>query len=123
MHPYGTLVETTRFVQRDMDATGIGFAFGQTPFDDTPIILEVPRRFPHLPEGICGSGDSFMQSVPPIECNVIEMEAFALARVCRHMHIEFSAVKFITDGADGSAHLEWNENLKQAAIKFHDLLS
>ena len=28
------LVEVTRFFQRDMDATSLGFKIGQTPFDD-----------------------------------------------------------------------------------------
>ena len=36
------LVEVTRFFQRDMDATPLGFKIGQTPFDDiSEINLEV----------------------------------------------------------------------------------
>ena len=36
-----TLVDCTKFVQRDMDVTGLGFMRGQTPFEnDIPIILD-----------------------------------------------------------------------------------
>ena len=35
-----TLVDCTKFIQRDMDVTGLGFMIGQTPFEnDIPIIL------------------------------------------------------------------------------------
>ena len=83
----GTLVEIDRFVQRDMDAVALGFAHGETPFDVTPAALTVARRFTHLPSGCCGSGDSFAIGAPPIPCDVVEMEAFALAKVCLHEEI------------------------------------
>ena len=42
--PPHTLLECTRFVQRDMDVTPLGLPLGTTPFDDLPAVLEVPRR-------------------------------------------------------------------------------
>src|SRR5690349_6566592 len=37
----GSVVGCRRFVQRDMDVTGLGFALGHTPFeDDVPAELE-----------------------------------------------------------------------------------
>jgi adenosylhomocysteine nucleosidase len=118
----GILVEAHHFVQRDMDASGLGFALGETPFDTTPLTLSTSRYYPHLPAGICGSGDSFLQGTSPVACDIIDMEAFALAKVCHHENISFSSVKYITDGADGTAHLDWNENLKHAARAFVGLL-
>ena len=39
-----TLVDCTKFVQRDMDVTGLGFMRGETPFeDDPPITIETPK--------------------------------------------------------------------------------
>lgn len=113
----GMLVECTGYVQRDMDATGIGFAFGQTPFEDG-IQIDTPKLFDDLPSGICGTGDSFLQTPPPIPCNVIEMEAFALAKICRAEGVAFSSVKYITDGADEGASTDWVRNLKEAAEAF-----
>src|SRR5579863_5022000 len=36
----GSLVGCHRFVQRDMDVSGIGYALGVTPFEDIPPQLE-----------------------------------------------------------------------------------
>ena len=43
--PPGSIVACHRFVQRDMDVTGLGFARGTTPFDDVPPTLENPMIF------------------------------------------------------------------------------
>ena len=118
----GALVEIDRFVQREMDAVALGFAHGETPFDAMPAVLTVPRRFAHLPSGSCGSGDSFAIGAPPIPCDVVEMEAFALAKFCLHEGIDFACVKYITDGADGNASRDWQQNLTDAAQCFYELL-
>ncbi len=114
----GEVVSAHRFVQRDMDATGLGFAMGQTPFDDTPLMLECTCVFTQYKHGICGSGDSFLQGASPVPCDIIDMEAFALARVCLREDVPFACVKYITDGADERAHNDWQENLRHAAQEF-----
>jgi adenosylhomocysteine nucleosidase len=118
----GTLVAADRFVQRDMDMTGLGFAQGVTPFENVPSMLNVPRRFPHLPHGICGSGDTFLQGPPPIACDIVDMEAYALAKVCQAESVAFACVKYITDGANHAAHTDWQANLAHAAEAFEELL-
>lgn len=112
------LVECVRFVQRDMDLTPLGFARGVTPFEDTPSILEVPKRLPNLPAGICGTGDSFENGAGAMHSDVFDMEAYALAKVCRLENLPFLSVKYITDGCDHNAHNDWNENLHRAAASF-----
>ena len=77
------MVSCRRFVQRDMDVSGLGFAVGTTPFEDVPAILEFPRLFDDVPEGICGTGDRFETGAPVVTCDVIDMEAYALAKACR----------------------------------------
>ncbi len=118
----GTLVAADRFVQRDMDVTGLGFDHGVTPFETTPPMLEFPRHYAHLPHGICGSGDSFLQGAPPIPCDIIDMEAYALAKICAHEKMPFACVKYITDGADHKAANDWQTNLALAAEAFAYLL-
>jgi adenosylhomocysteine nucleosidase len=118
----GSLVAADRFVQRDMDVTGLGFAWGETPFETDPAMITVPQRFTHLPHGVCGSGDSFLQAPPPIPCDIIDMEAYALAKVCLREAIPFACVKYITDGADDSASGDWQTNLTHAAEAFESLL-
>jgi adenosylhomocysteine nucleosidase len=114
----GALVECHHFVQRDMDVSALGFAPGHTPFDDTPARLEFPRTFTNLPAGICGTGDSFETGVPRVSCEVIDMEGYALAKVCHFEQLQFACVKYITDGADHTAADDWQNNLSAAAAGF-----
>lgn len=112
------LVECTRFVQRDMDLSPLGFAHGVTPFEDTPHVIEVPKRLHALATGTCGTGDSFETGAVKVECDVVDMEAFALAKICHLEGLPFLSVKYITDGSDHNAHNDWNENLHRAAASF-----
>src|SRR6476659_355821 len=48
--PAHTLVACTRFRQRDMDVSGMGFPAGVTPFDDAPPEIQFPAAFSHLPQ-------------------------------------------------------------------------
>lgn len=119
--PAGSIVSCRRFVQRDMDVSGLGFPLGTTPFEAVPPTLEFPALFAELPEGVCGSGDRFETGKPVVTCDVIDMEAYALAKVCHLEGAEFGSVKFVTDGADGNAGVDWHENLPRAARAFFDL--
>lgn len=121
-YPRDSVVASTHFVQRDMDATGIGFALGETPFDPLPAAFTFPDHFPHLPHGICGSGDSFVQDEGPLHCALVDMEAYALAKVCHCFGMHFACVKYVTDGADHAAARDWQENLHLAAKAFEKLL-
>jgi adenosylhomocysteine nucleosidase len=117
----GRLVACRQFVQRDMDVSGIGFPVGVTPFEDVPAQLEFPVVFEELPQVLCGSGDSFETGVAKLHCEVIDMEAYALAKVCHLEGARFGCAKFITDGADSSAAEHWQLNLPRAAAAFWQL--
>lgn len=113
--PVRSLVECTRFMQRDMDVSPLGFERGVTPFDLLEPVLEFPMRFSHLPEGVCGSADNFETTALEQRCEVFDMEAYALARVCALEAIEFACVKYITDAGDADAARSWEENLMLAS--------
>src|SRR6188474_2134161 len=91
--PARTLVACRRFVDRDMDVGALGFAPGETPFDTLPPTLEFPACFTRLPDAICGSGDSFATKAHAVACDVVDMEAYALAKVCRIEGAEFACAK------------------------------
>jgi len=116
-HASGTLVSCHEFVQRDMDVRGLGFAMGVTPYDEAPTCLTFDPVF-DLPAAICGSGDSFATAEVEVACAVVDMEAYALAKVCRHENARFACVKYITDGADTSAADDWQRNVHKAAEEF-----
>ena len=117
----GQLIGCRRFVQRDMDVSALGFALGHTPFEELPAELQFAPAFPHLPEGLCGSGDSFETGAARLHCEVIDMEAYALAKICYVEGAAFACAKYITDGADHSAARDWESNLKHAAHAFWGL--
>jgi adenosylhomocysteine nucleosidase len=117
-YPTGTLVECHEFVQRDMDVSGLGFALGVTPYDEAPACLRFEPVFTHLPSAICGSGDSFATSVSGTDCAVVDMEAYALAKVCWFEKAPFACVKYVSDGADHAAAEDWQRNLHKAADEF-----
>ncbi|HEY7753446.1 MAG TPA: 5'-nucleosidase [Steroidobacteraceae bacterium] len=113
-----TLVECRRFLDRDMDVGALGFAPGVTPFDPLPAVLEFGRRFPGLPEATCGSGDSFATRAHDDACDVVDMEAYALAKACRIAGADFACAKYVSDAADADAAEHWQENVAGAADAF-----
>ena len=118
-----TLVDCTKFVQRDMDVTGLGFMRGETPFEDEPPLMldfgitkynTIGRR------ATCGSGDSFVEDRTQYYGEVVDMEAYALAKVCWLRKIPFVSFKYITDGADEQAHEDWEVNLADGIEVFKE---
>jgi adenosylhomocysteine nucleosidase len=117
----GQAVSCHRFVQNDMDARGLGFELGQTPFDELATPLQFPPLFDDLPAATCATADRFDTGHAGLECDAIDMEAYALARVCALEGIRFGCVKFITDGADHAAATDWVSSLPRAAASFVQL--
>jgi adenosylhomocysteine nucleosidase len=117
-HAAGTLVGCHEFVQRDMDVRGLGFALGTTPYDDAPPCLRFEPLFKHLPAAVCGTGDSFATGVTELDCAVVDMEAYALAKVCWYEQAPFACAKYVSDGADHAAADDWQRNQHRAADEF-----
>jgi len=117
----GSVVACRKFVQRDMDVTGLGFALGETPFESLPATLAFPAVFEGLPEGVCGTGDRFETGASGLPCDVIDMEAYALAKACLAEDVPFACAKYISDGADHTAADDWQASLPKAARAFLDL--
>ena len=120
-HAAGSILACHELVQRDMDVRGLGFALGVTPFDKAPPRLSFAPRFTELPAGVCGSGDSFATSACELPSDVVDMEAYALAKVCWHEGADFACVKYVTDGADHDAADHWKSNVHRAAERFLEL--
>ena len=122
---YNGLVDCTKFIQRDMDATPLGFIKGETPYDDSPSMID----FSHIENPIgknltCYTGDTFATDLTPYD-DVVDMEAYALAKTCRNFEIDFVSYKYITD--DGNPedwenfHAEGVDEFKKV-LKYYDNL-
>ena len=107
------LVECTNFVQHDMDARGLlNFKLGETPFDSISTITISNEGY------TCGSGDRFVKSQLEIECDIVDMEAYALAKICKIYNISFKCYKYISDYANDDSSNDWMENCHKGAKNF-----
>ena len=108
------LHEVSIFEQRDMDATRLGFKIGETPFDDISSIT-------FGREGLsCGTGDSFVNQKPKIETDLVDMEAYAIAKVCLLNNTKFRCFKFVSDNANENASNDWETNIRNGRIAFRN---
>ena len=118
-----TLVDCTKFVQRDMDVTGLGFLRGETPFEQDPPVIIQQQNIDFNPIGrnaTCGTGDCFVEDKSQYYGEVVDMEAYALAKVCYNYDVPFISFKYITDGADEQAHEDWEANLADGIVEFKE---
>ena len=111
------LIECTQFCQRDMDVSALmDLKIGQTPFDDIHEIINSKNGY------LCGSGDNFVTGEMSLKVDVVDMEAYALAKVCKLENINFRCFKFISDNADENANTDWVKNCEKGAELFKQKL-
>ena len=109
------LVKCTRFVQRDMDVRGLfDFVLGETPFEDITDIQFGDNGF------TCGTGDNFAQSTVDIECDLVDMEAYAIAKVCKIKNVYFECYKYVSDYINKQSSYDWGVNVQKGAKLFAD---
>ena len=112
------LVEVAHVIQRDMNAEP------QAPRGTTPYAPELDRLSSGHGDVICGTGDSFVTATDPWlianQVDIVDMELFALASVCRHQDLPWRAFKFITDDANDFAHEHWTANVADGQQLFWD---
>ena len=88
----GSLVNCTKFVQRDMDVSGLAFEKYETPFEDdrSKKIDILPFENNPLNQLLtCAMRDSFITTTGGHAGDVVEMESYALAKFCLKFDISF----------------------------------
>jgi len=118
----GEVVCCTAFIQRDMDVQPMGYALYETPLSGIDPVLQYGIAIDGLPHGICGTGDNFEVNHSRTEYNVIDMEAYPLALIAMKEQIPFLCLKYISDGADGTAPENWVVQVHKAAAAFERIL-
>ncbi|RZJ69309.1 nucleosidase [Flavobacterium sp.] len=112
----GSVINCTRFIQRDMDVQALGYKKFETPFSGINPILDYGISIENLSQGVCGTGDAFEIAHVNTEYNVIDMEAYPLALIAQKENIPFLCLKYISDGADGAAAEDWLVSVHHAAL-------
>ncbi|MBR1712977.1 MAG: nucleosidase [Alloprevotella sp.] len=122
-HSVGDIFVCRRFVDRDI---------ARQKFDSISpeVRSEATVPFPELPtitcgqhaQGIftCNTGEDFVTAADHVDGDVIDMEAFAEALVCREFGIPFVAVKYVTDVVGQNSMQIWEERLSGARTALRD---
>ena len=110
----GKLVRVHTVVQRDMDARPL-VELGVTPFDNSNAAAAIELGG----DGVTlSTGDNFVTSPPELRSDIVDMEAYAIAKVARLAGVEFRCFKFVTDLADENATDNWRDNVSLGAARF-----
>lgn len=99
---------------RDMDATALGFAKGQTPFLDLPPIVELPCPFPDLSSATLATGASVVSGAAydGIAAQMVDMETYGLLRAAQTFDVPLIGLRGISDGSKALRHVDdWREFL------------
>jgi len=62
----------------------------------------------------CNTGDSFVTEAESIDGDIVDMEAFAQAVVCKEFGLPFIAVKYVTDIIGQNSVKHWEDKLSDA---------
>lgn len=112
VHQVGDIFVCKTFVDRDMAKLkdfGLESEISTTELlSDKGLCKEWGR------EGICNTGDSFLTEESTLQGDVVDMEAYAQAFVCRDKEVPFIAVKYVTDIVGKNSVAHWEDKLKDA---------
>ena len=116
--------------EEHLDATAItgSTELAATPADTDEILISdagTLKRidFSHIKNPMrlnltCYTGDSFATDLTPYD-DVVDMEAYALAKTCRNLGKDFVSYKYISD--DGNAD-DWEKNCSKGVEEFKKVL-
>ena len=121
------LVQVSRVIQRDMDVQGLGFELGQTPFEigEDRFELEDCSKIDNNRDGIkvsCSTGDNFVSEEPKLTSDIVDMELYAIAKICSRESVPLFSWKYISDKADGNSPKDWESNVSRGVEAFKNIV-
>ena len=106
------LYKCTRFVQRDLIIPDIGIAIT----GNDPIEFETGGF-------TVSTGDDFVMNAKDIiNADLVEMEAYAIAKVCKETYRDFLCYKYISDAADEHASGNWANSVSKGQPYYQEIL-
>lgn len=135
------VVICTKIVYGDVDITSFGYAPGQMaqspisydldPNIETRIVMSLRRANIDFKFGTVGTSDSFVHSgnieryIPLTyhDCDLIDMEAAAIAQICKKQDRKFFSIKVISDSMESqSSEEDFKNNMENISIKIKAIL-
>lgn len=111
-HQVGDVFVCRCFVDRDMQklsALGV-----ECEIDSSELLAQRGYCLDWQGEGVCNTGDSFLTELSDVSGDVVDMEAYAQALVCRAKNVPFIAVKYVTDVIGQNSVKHWEDKLADA---------
>src|SRR5690554_2603776 len=108
------IYQATRVAYRDMDASALGFARGQTPFLDLPPVVDLAHEVPGINGASLSTGANIVSNAAygAIPEDMVDMETFAILRACHHTGVPLVALRGISDGVRELTQVsDWTEYL------------
>ena len=108
----GDILVCRHFIDRDMQKLAdMGLEY---EIDSSALLAEKGYCMHWAGEGICNTGDTFLTELSDVKGDVVDMEAFAQAFVCRAKSVPIIAVTFVTDIIGQNSVKHWEDKLADA---------
>lgn len=99
---------------RDMDASPLGFARGETPFLGLPATLPLAPLVPGLEPATLSTGANIVSGAAydGIAEDMVDMETYAILRACQRFEVPLLALRGISDGqSEVTSMADWTQYL------------
>lgn len=115
-HAVGDIFVCNRFIDRDFYTINLPGVEHEINFEQILSTKDIIGDWISLIDyvGTCNTGDSFVTEAESIHGDVVDMEAFAQATVCREFNLPFIAVKYVTDIIGQNSVKQWEDKLADA---------
>ena len=119
-HNVGDIFVCHRFIDRDMEKIELPKVCSDISFPEK-VDVELIDSYENI--GVCNTGDSFVTKAAHFNGDVVDMEAFAQAQICKEMNIVFVSVKYITDIIGQNSGQMWLDKLRDAREALKDFFA
>lgn len=111
-HEVGDIFVCRRFIDRDMQKlVDLGMEY---EIDSSGLLAQKGYCLHWQGEGVCNTGDTFLTELSDVTGDVVDMEAYAQALVCRAKNVPFISVKYVTDIIGQNSVKHWEDKLADA---------
>lgn len=110
----GAVYQASSVSYRDMDASPLGFAKGQTPLLDLPIEVSMPIQINGIKSARLSTGANIVSgdAYDAIDADMVDMETFAIMRACMAFDVPMIGLRGISDGSEALSKLsDWTQYL------------
>jgi adenosylhomocysteine nucleosidase len=107
-----------RIVQHDVNLMPLGLNPGEHPHDEKSVMVLDGEGV------VCGSGDVFVTAPDKLRmhCDLVEMEAFSVAKAALATGIDCEIWKWISDSADDNSSSDWQERVSAGEPHYIEIL-